>query len=74
MGPHLNGVIGRRAGDVAGFNATAALTALDIVWTRENLAAFIVNPAQFAPGTTMADMGITAEEARTIADFLATER
>ncbi len=28
--PHLNGVIGRRAGDVAGFNTTAALSALDI--------------------------------------------
>ena len=74
VGPHLNGVIGRRAGDVAGFNATAALTALDIVWTRENLAEFIANPAQFAPGTTMADMGITAEGSAnmSIADFLAT--
>ena len=74
VGPYLNGVIGRRAGEVAGFNASAALTALDIIWTRENLAEYIANPAQFAPGTTMADMGITAEEARTIADFLATER
>ena len=74
IGPHLHSVIGRRAGDVPGFNATAALTALDILWTRENLAEFIADPAQFAPGTTMADMGITAEEARTIADFLATER
>ena len=74
VGPHLYGVIGRRAGEVAGFNASAALTGLDIIWTRENLAEYIANPAQFAPGTTMADMGITAEEARTIADFLATER
>ena len=74
VGPHLNGVIGRRAGDVAGFNASAALSALDIVWTQENLADFIADPTQFAPGTTMANMGITAEEARTIADFLASER
>ena len=73
VGPHLNGVIGRRAGDVAGFNATAALTALDIVWTPENLAEFIADPAQFAPGTTMADMGITAEEAQQIAEFLSSE-
>ena len=71
VGPHLYGVIGRRAGDVAGFNATAALTALDIVWTRENLAEFIVNPTQFAPGTSMSDVGITDEEAQHIAEFLA---
>ena len=74
IGPHLHSVIGRRAGDVAGFNATAALTALNIVWTRENLAEFIANPSQFAPGTTMSGVGITAEEARIIADFLASER
>ena len=74
VGPYLNGVIGRRAGEVAGFNASAALTALDIIWTRENLAEYIANPAQFAPGTAMAGLGITAEEARTIADFLASER
>ena len=73
VGPHLDGVIGRRAGDVAGFDASAALSALDIVWTRENLAEFIASPTQFAPGTTMTAVGITAEEARTIADFLSLE-
>ena len=73
-GPHLDGVIGRRAGGVAGFTASATLSATDVVWTRENLAEFIASPAQFAPGTTMADVGITAEEARTIADFLSLER
>ncbi len=71
IGPHLEDVIGRRAGRVAGFNSSAALTSLDIVWTRENLAEFIAGPSQFAPGTTMPDAGITAEEAQIIADFLA---
>ena len=71
IGPHLDGVIGRRAGEVAGFNATAAMTTLEIVWTRENLVEFIVNPDQFAPGTTMAGVGVTEEEARTIIEFLA---
>ena len=74
IGPHLYGVIGRRAGEVAGFNATGSLSALQIVWTRENLAEFISNPDQFAPGTTMAGVGVTEVEARAIADFLALER
>jgi len=73
-GPHLAGVIGRRAGNVAGFEASAAVSGLDIVWTRENLAEFIENPTQFAPGTTMTAVGVTPEEARTIAEFLALER
>ena len=73
-GPHLNGVIGRRAGSVADFNASATLNGLDIVWTRESLAEFIENPTQFAPGTTMTAVGVTPEEARTIADFLELER
>ena len=74
IGPYLDGVIGRRAGEVAGFNATAALTALETVWTRENMAEFIVNPAQFAPGTTMAGTGVNEEEALLIVEFLAADR
>ena len=35
---HLDGVSGRPAGDVAGFSASADLSALDIVWTENNLA------------------------------------
>ncbi len=73
IGPHLGGVIGRHAGDVAGFSFTAAMSALDIVWTQENLAEYIVDPARFAPGTTMAEVGITVEEARAIAEFLASK-
>ena len=73
IGPHLNGVIGRRAGRVAGFNGSAALTSLDMVWTRENLAEFIASPSQFAPGTSMADAGVTEEEAQIIAEFLASK-
>ncbi len=74
IGPYLNGVIGRRIGEVAGFNASSALSALDFIWTQENLAEYIANPTQFAPGTSMAGLGISEDEARTIADFLASER
>ena len=73
IGPHLENLIGRRAGRVAGFTGSAALTTLDIFWTRENLAEFIANPLQFSPGTTMPDAGVTAEEAQIIAEFLTSE-
>ena len=74
IGPHLAAVIGRRSGRVAGYNASAALTSLDIVWTRENLAEFILNPSQFAPGTSMSAVGISPAEAQSIADFLASTK
>ena len=74
IGPHLAAVIGRRSGRVAGYNASAALTSLDIVWTRENLAEFILNPSQFAPGTSMSTVGIPPAEAQSIADFLASTK
>ena len=56
VGPHLDGVINRRAGVVAGFNASIAFSILDCAWTRESQADFIASPAQFARGITMADM------------------
>lgn len=71
IGPHLGGVIGRAAGSVSGYNFTSAMSALDIVWTQENLAEYIVDPARFAPGTTMAGVGVTDEEALFIVEFLA---
>ena len=74
IGPHLAAVIGRRSGRVAGYNASVALTSLDIVWTRENLAEFILNPSQFAPGTSMSTVGIPPAEAQSIADFLASTK
>ncbi len=74
VGPHLEGVIGRRAGEAEGFNVSEALTALDTVWTQESLAEFIEDPARIAPGTSMAKTGVTAEEARTIAEFLALDQ
>lgn len=38
--------------------------------TPENLARWIQNPQQIAPGTAMPDLDVTAEEARNIAAYL----
>ena len=70
-GPHLVGVIGRTAGEVGGFSFSEALRSSDVVWTRDSITQFLIDPQQFAPGTSMSSSDITEEEARAIADYLA---
>ncbi len=70
LGPHLVGVIGRPAGEVADYRFSPAFDSLGVVWTRDNLTRFLIDPAQFAPGTTMEATGATEGEARAIAGYL----
>jgi cytochrome c2 len=58
MGPSLAGLLGRKAGSVEGFNYSAAMRQSRIVWNRETLAAFLENPGQYVPGTTMPFAGL----------------
>lgn len=56
QGPSLHGVVGRRAGSVAGFeysDAMKAKAAAGLVWTRETLDRFLADPDDFLPGTPM---------------------
>ena len=53
MGPNLNGLFGRKAGSVAGFNYSAALKASNIVWNAQTLDQFLAAPTQKVPGTRM---------------------
>ena len=69
-GPHLVGLLWRPAGAVGGYRFSAAFDSLDVVWTQDSLTEFLIDPAHFAPGTTMASTGATAGEARAIAEYL----
>ena len=54
--PDLNGVVGRPAGSIPGFQYSAAMrasAAAGLVWTPENLDAWLLKPANFMPGTDM---------------------
>lgn len=53
MGPHLSGLLGRSAGSIEGARYSKALGASGIVWDEERLQAFLANPRQVVPGTTM---------------------
>lgn len=58
-GPTLHGVFGRRIATLPGYNFSPALKVLDIVWTRETIAAlFEIGPSRYTPGTKMPEQTI----------------
>ncbi len=65
VGPNLYGTIGALAGQKEGFNYSKAMTASNIIWTDENLDAYMQRPNAFMPGNQMAFVGIRKAEDRT---------
>ena len=64
-GPTLHGIFGRRIATLPGYNFSAGLKRLDIVWTPETLAKlFEIGPANYTPGTKMPEQRIGAPEDR----------
>lgn len=64
VGPHLQAVVGRKAGAVAGFNYSPAMKGSKIVWTDANLDKWLQRPQSVIPGTTMAFAGMAKPEER----------
>ena len=69
-GPHLVGLVGRRAGTVAGYNFSPAFKALTQIWTQESLVRFLNAPEAFAPDSRMPDTGVSEAQARMIVDYI----
>lgn len=69
FGPHLNGIVGRRAGATADFRYSPAMKQSGIVWTEQKLAAFLQSPNQVVPGNQMRFWGIGDQ--RQIANLVA---
>jgi cytochrome c len=72
QGPDLTGVVGRKAGSVAGFPYSTALKASGITWTAANLDAFLADPSKRVAGTSMANPMVDATERADIIAYLAT--
>lgn len=53
LGPNLNGLFGRKAGSLAGYNYSPALKASGIVWNAQSLDQFLAAPSTRVPGTRM---------------------
>jgi cytochrome c2 len=74
-GPNLHGVLGRRAGTLPGFEFSPAMleagATRGLVWTSETLDAFLADPQQFLPGTSMSLPPLRLpRDRRDVLDFL----
>jgi cytochrome c len=71
-GPNLHGLFGRHIATLPGYNFSAALKQLDIVWTPETVAKlFEIGPAAYTPGTKMPEQRIgRAEDREALVEFL----
>ena len=74
-GPSLHDLFGRRAGTVADYTYSDALTGLDLVWSAETIdALFDIGPEHYIPGTKMPMQRITgAQDRADLIDYLRTE-
>jgi cytochrome c len=58
VGPELNGLFGRKAGSVPGFNYSEANKSSGITWDEATFREYIKNPRGKIPGTKMVFVGI----------------
>jgi cytochrome c len=69
VGPRHCGLIGRKAGSVAGFEYSAAMKKSGLVWNEATLSRFIAKPLKVVPGSTMTYDGVV--DAKERADLIA---
>jgi len=64
VGPQLNGIVGRKAASVEGFNYSDAMKAYGKTWDDATLDAYITDPKAAIPGNKMVFVGIKDEADR----------
>lgn len=64
IGPHLEGIVGRKARAVAGFRYSPAMQKANIKWDVATLDKWLARPSAVVPGTSMAFVGLSKPEDR----------
>jgi len=65
LGPHMRGLIGRKAGSLPNYSYSSAMKGADFVWDEEKLERFIANPDETVPGNNMKPYaGLVSAESR----------
>jgi cytochrome c len=62
VGPKLNGLFGRKAGSIEGFNYSEANKTSGITWDEATFREYIKNPKEKIPGTKMVFAGIPDDQ------------
>jgi len=61
VGPVLNGIVGRKAGEYAGYNYSDANKGSGLTWDEATLKEYLTDPKAKVPGTKMIFPGIKRE-------------
>lgn len=72
VGPSLAGVVGRKAGSVAGYQYSSALKASGLSWNAATLDKWLTNASQTVPGTKMPYAQADAAKRKALIDYLST--
>ena len=74
LGPHMRGIIGRKAGSLPNYSYSSAMRGANFVWDEENLDRFVANPDETVPGNSMKPYGglASAESRGRLIAFLKT--
>ena len=62
VGPELNGVVGRKAGSVPGYNYSDANRNSGLTWDEATLTKYLHSPREVVPGTKMAFPGLPKDQ------------
>ena len=65
VGPNLHGVVGRQAASIQGFRYSSAMRAKaegGLVWSEENLRAYLRNPKEVVPAGSMSFPGLRNQQ------------
>lgn len=64
VGPNLYGVMGAKIAAKDGFAYSKAFTDSSMIWSDENIDAYLLKPKEFIPGNRMTFVGLKKEEDR----------
>ena len=76
VGPHLEGLGGRRSGSLSDYSYSKAMTLNDrtsVIWDDRSITAFLTNPQAYYPGTKMIAPPLSYKDALQVSAFLTRE-